>query len=95
MEKVGIALLKDRLSEFLQKVRRGTHVVITDHGTPVAKIVPIDATPPQTLDERILQMHASGTVTQYCLRPTFASVRPLVLGAGELASRMIREDRER
>jgi prevent-host-death family protein len=36
-----IGRLKARLSEFLSRVRAGEEVVITDRGTPVAKLVPL------------------------------------------------------
>jgi len=37
----GIADLKARLSEYLAKVRAGDEVVVTDRGTPIARIVPL------------------------------------------------------
>jgi prevent-host-death family protein len=39
MSKVGISELKARLSEHLRKVRRGQTLIVTDRGTPVARIV--------------------------------------------------------
>lgn len=36
-----IGQLKARLSEFLARVRAGDEVVVTDRGTPVAKLVPL------------------------------------------------------
>lgn len=41
MTTTGIADLKARLSEYLAKVRTGDEVVITDRGTPIARIVPL------------------------------------------------------
>ncbi len=38
---VPVADLKARLSEHLRRVKAGHEVVITDRGTPVARIVPI------------------------------------------------------
>lgn len=38
---VGIRDLKNGLSQFLQRVKRGESVVVTEHGRPVARIVPI------------------------------------------------------
>jgi prevent-host-death family protein len=40
---VGIAELKASLSAFLVRVRAGETVLVTDHGHPVARIVPIAA----------------------------------------------------
>ena len=39
---VGVAELKARLSEHLRAVRRGHTVVVTDHDTPIARLVPYD-----------------------------------------------------
>jgi prevent-host-death family protein len=39
---VGIRELRDGLSRYLAAVRSGRTVTITDHGRPVARIVPVD-----------------------------------------------------
>lgn len=39
--KVGVRELRDRLSRHLADVRAGHTVTITDHGQPIARIVPI------------------------------------------------------
>lgn len=41
MERVGIRRLKDRLSEFVTRVRAGEVIIITDRGTPVARLIPL------------------------------------------------------
>jgi prevent-host-death family protein len=41
---VGIKELRDGLSHFLDDVRKGRTITVTDHGRPVARIVPIDDT---------------------------------------------------
>ncbi len=40
---VGIRDLKARLSEYLQRVRQGQAILITDRGRPVGRILPVDA----------------------------------------------------
>ena len=47
MTLVGVAELKAALSSYLARVREGETVTVTDHGRPVAKLVPID--PPADL----------------------------------------------
>lgn len=42
-DRAGIAELKARLSEFLRHVRRGHSVTVYDRDTPVARLVPLDA----------------------------------------------------
>lgn len=41
MRSASIAALKARLSEYLQAVRGGEEVLVTDRGTPVARLVPV------------------------------------------------------
>ena len=53
---VGIRELRDGLSAHLAEVRRGHVVTITDHGRPVARIVPIDQ------PTRLEQLRAEGRV---------------------------------
>ncbi len=38
----GVAELKANLSQYLDQVRRGEEVVITDRGAPVARLVPLE-----------------------------------------------------
>ena len=42
MNSIGIRELRDGLSRHLAAVRAGQTLTITDHGRPVARIVPID-----------------------------------------------------
>jgi prevent-host-death family protein len=38
---IGIRQLRDGLSRHLADVRDGDEIVVTDHGTPIARIVPM------------------------------------------------------
>jgi prevent-host-death family protein len=38
---VGVKELRDRLSRHLAAVRQGVTVTVTDHGRPIARIVPV------------------------------------------------------
>jgi prevent-host-death family protein len=42
VDSVGIQELRDGLSRYLAEVRAGRTVTVTDHGRPVARIVPVD-----------------------------------------------------
>lgn len=50
MVMVGVAELKARLAKYLRQVKSGNEILITERGSPVAKLVPIDAT--QKRDDR-------------------------------------------
>ncbi len=41
MASVGVRELRDNLSEYLRRVRRGELLVITDRGTPIGELIPI------------------------------------------------------
>lgn len=49
---VGVRELHDRLSEYLEKVERGTEVVVTRRGTPIARLSQVDAPRPFEALER-------------------------------------------
>jgi prevent-host-death family protein len=53
---VGVRELKSRLSEYLRRVTEGQTVVVTDHGRPVAYIVPCG----QPLEARLEMMAQAG-----------------------------------
>ena len=39
---VGIRELRTHLSRYLEDVKRGDEIVVTEHGKPVARIVPVN-----------------------------------------------------
>lgn len=53
----GVRELRDHLSRYLELVREGEEVTVTDHGKAVARLVPLDR--PRPLDRLI----AEGLVT--------------------------------
>ena len=52
---VGIRELRDHLSRYLDEVKRGRQVVVTDHGRAVARLVPADDVP-----DRLGELIAAG-----------------------------------
>ena len=55
---VGVRDLKARLSEYLHRVKNGQTIIITDHGHPIGRLLPVE----QSLDERIHQLSQAGMV---------------------------------
>ena len=51
MASIGIRELRDGLSKHIAEVRDGATITVTDHGTPVARIIPIGA--PTALEQLI------------------------------------------
>ena len=59
---VGIKELRDSLSRHLADVRAGATVTITDHGHPIARIIPVDR------PSRLEQLIDEGRVTRAARR---------------------------
>ncbi|MFI6830956.1 MULTISPECIES: type II toxin-antitoxin system Phd/YefM family antitoxin [unclassified Kribbella] len=62
---IGIRELRDGLSHHLMEVREGRTITITDHGKPIARLVPVDG------PARLQQLVAEGKV-----RPPLQRKRP-------------------
>jgi len=86
---VGARELKMRLGGYLQQVRQGRTLVITDRGQPVAELKPLHGT---GADARMEQLKALGAVTRSEDRP-LAPFRP-IRSIGPSVSDAILEDRQ-
>jgi prevent-host-death family protein len=53
---VGVRELRDNLSRHLAEVRSGRTVTVTDHGRPIARIVPVER------PTRLEQLRAEGRI---------------------------------
>ncbi|RJX24931.1 MAG: type II toxin-antitoxin system Phd/YefM family antitoxin [Dethiobacter sp.] len=42
MEKIGVREAKNSLSQYLQRVKKGEIITITERGVPVAKLIPVE-----------------------------------------------------
>ncbi|MBO0853380.1 MAG: type II toxin-antitoxin system prevent-host-death family antitoxin [Nocardia sp.] len=58
---IGVRELRDHLSQHLAEVRAGHTVTVTDHGTPIARLIPVDSLSPL---ERLRQQGAVRAATQ-------------------------------
>lgn len=50
---IGVAELKSRLSEYLSQVKAGEEIVVTERGTPVAKLVKVGPPVDDGLDDLV------------------------------------------
>lgn len=93
MQKVGAREFKNRMGRYLQEIRRGRSLMITDRGRPVAKLVPPDddtKPEPPGLTERLRGLEAQGLI-RLARRP-LGKFRAIP-SRGKSASQMILEDR--
>lgn len=82
--RVGVRELRDGLSKHLAEVRAGHTVTVTDHGRPIARIVPVER--PNRLEQLIAEgkVHPAG-------RPKNPAPRPIA-ARGEVSD-LIEEQR--
>ena len=91
MRKVGSRELKNRLGRYLELVKRGDSLVITDRGKPVAQIVPAPGdTRKPDLGALLSRLEADGHL-RIARRPLHR-FRPVKV-KGKSASRIILEGR--
>lgn len=64
---VGIRELRNALSHHLDEVRKGHTLTVTDHGRPVARIVPVQE--PTTLERLIAEGLVQPARTRHRARP--------------------------
>ena len=57
-KRIGIRELKSTLSACVRQVRAGRTIVVTDHGQPVARVIPEAA----SLSERVEALRKSGAI---------------------------------
>jgi prevent-host-death family protein len=57
--RVGIRELKSKLSECVREVKRGSTILVTDHGKAVARLVPQS----ESVEERIEALRKSGVIS--------------------------------
>ena len=65
MKKTNTADLKNKLSYYLERVRKGETILVLDRTTPVARIVPVEAPSsltPKEEDAWLRRLEASGVV---------------------------------
>lgn len=87
---VGARELKTRLGAYLQRVREGSTLVVTDRGEPIAELRPLPSD--DSLPSALLRLSTIGTVTLPTADalPTFRPVR----SRGNAVSDAVRSDRE-
>lgn len=87
--KVGVRDLKARLSEYLRLVRSGQTIVVTDHGKPVGRILPIEL----PLEEQLRSLQEAGLLAWN--GESLAEIESQVVNrSGKLISDLVVEMRE-
>ena len=87
---VGARELKTRLGTYLQRVREGRTLVVTDRGEPVAELRPLPSD--DAFPAALLKLSTRGTVTLPTL-DALPAFRPLRNRGGSISD-AVRSDRE-
>lgn len=82
----GVRQLRDHLSRYLDAVRGGAEVVVTEHGRAVARLVPLDR--PRVFD----QLVAEGVITPAAV-PKRERRRPVVEDNAGTVSDLVADER--
>ena len=87
--RIGIREARIHFSRLIREVRSGNEYVITDRGTPVARIIP-DEGKPLSLEERIKNFENSGII-ESCCGESGSTLEPIELPYKYLHSRLEEE----
>lgn len=94
MKTASISEAKDRLSAYVDLVRQGQEVLITDRGKPVARLVPLEQGSKAHHDARLIELARLGLI-RLPLKPPPKRLRgPVKLRRPIDVARLIAEDRE-
>ena len=87
--RVGTRELKNKLSEYMRRVKAGETIIVTEHGKTIGQIVPIKP----TVEERLQAMVAAGQAEWNGKR--LESYQPRAINRGDRQlSDLVVEDRE-
>ncbi len=92
MNIVGVKKLKDHLTQYLQRTKKGEEVLITERGKPIAVIRPAEGTFPATsLEAKLTELAREGKIL--LPRKKFLSKIPPIRISGKPISATVLEER--
>jgi len=87
--RVGTRELKNKLSEYLRRVKAGETIIVTEHGKTIGQIIPIKP----TVEERLQAMVSAGQAEWNGQKLKSYHPRAVNKGSRQLSDRVI-EDRQ-
>jgi prevent-host-death family protein len=87
---VGVAKLKASLSAYLARVKAGQVVTVTEHGTPIARLVPVES---EATDSRLATLERAGLIRRGSGRfaDVLAKIDPPEDSAGDSLAAVLEE----
>jgi prevent-host-death family protein len=89
--KAGVREIRDRFTHYLDQVRRGREVIVTERGREVAALVPL-RTPP-SIEEAVARLHTEGVIEPADSWEPLSTSRARL--RGRLLSELVLEERDR
>ena len=93
MKTASISEAKNRLSAYIDRVRRGETVLITDRGTPVARLAPLAAGTPEWDASRLAELERKGILRRALKPPLKRLPPPIRLPAGASVLELLLDER--
>lgn len=90
---VGVRVLKNRLSEYLRRVKAGERIVVTERGVPVAELRPPESSAPGGHLSKLDRLRAQGSIRPRLRDDPFVDWPDIKLPPGTAAA-LIDEDRD-
>ena len=87
----GVRDLKDNLSKYLKSVKNGVGILITEHGKPIARILP-EPQRKKSLEEQLAPLVADGLI-HFQTTKLRKTKGPSIELKGKTLSEMVIEDR--
>lgn len=97
MRRASISEVKNGLSSYIDRVREGEVVVITDRGRPVAQLVPVAPSRNPELDERRATLESRGVLLRATARAGkgfLDRLPPVPKAKGDVVDALLEERRE-
>jgi prevent-host-death family protein len=96
MKSASISEAKNRLSAYIDRVRRGETVLITDRGNPVARLAPLEPGSRPNRDARVAQLARAGILRLAAKPPLRRLTKPITLRSRRIdVVRVVSESRGR
>ena len=87
--RVGIRELKNKLSDYLRRVKAGETIIVTEHGRTIGQLIPVK----QTIEEKIQSMVDAGQADWNGKK--LPPHQPLIINKGDrLLSDLVIENRQ-
>ncbi len=94
MKTASISQAKNRLSAYVDMVRRGESILITDRGKAVACLVPLEPGTKEYEDSHLAELERLGIIRRPRKPPLRQLPKPVKLKGNVDAARLVAEDRE-